>query len=185
MNPIKTINKAYAQYINERSGISTPDMAASLELCQYIFNLCEQYQYKKVIDLGSGITSFALRYYQSLHDNVIVYSVDDNHDWLQRTKDFVISHGLNSENFICGIDNILESDFDLVVYDYGRMPTRTKNLESAINLCKSDGIIYCDDCQKTKYYEHVKQTASKTFNITAIDETIDQFNRFGVILTKN
>ena len=40
MNPIKTINKAYAQYINERSGISTPDMAASLELCQYIFNLC-------------------------------------------------------------------------------------------------------------------------------------------------
>lgn len=182
---METINKAYEQYIDPRSGISTPAMAASLELCQYIFNLCEQRQYKKIIDLGSGITSFTLRYYQSLYDNVIVYSVDDNNDWLQRTKDFVISHGLNSENFICGIDNILESDFDLVVHDYGYMNVRTKNLESAISLCKSDGVIYCDDCHKSIYYDYVKQIAGNTFNVTAVNETIDQFNRFGVILTKN
>lgn len=181
---METISNAYKQYIDTQTGISTKDMAASLEACLYIFNTCQQHQYKKIIDLGSGITSFVLRYYQSLYDDVIVYSVDDNKEWLQKSIEYVASYNLNTENFIFGIDDINEYDFDFVVYDYGYMPVRSENLRRVISFCKDTGSIYCDDCHKISYYEYVKQIASNDYHITEIGETRDSFGRFGVVLNK-
>ena len=174
------ITEVYNKYINS---ISTKEMAASLELCLYIFDSCETNQYKRIIDCGSGITSYVLRYYQSLYNNVIVYSVDDHKEWLQKSKSFVESYGLNVDNFVHEMETIIDTDFELVIHDYGRMPTRTRTLEYVLDtLSKPGTVVILDDCHKLSYYNVVKKTLdSKSLNFNEIEETRDTLGRFSVL----
>jgi len=181
MNHNIKITEVYNEYT---SSISTKEMAASLELCLYVFNLCETRKYKNIIDCGSGITSFVLRYYQSLYDDVIVHSTDDHPEWLQKSKDFVDSHGLNVDNFVYGMENISGKEFELVIHDYGRMPARSKTLEYVLTtLSKPGATVILDDCHKKPYYDVVKKTlSSKSLDFKKIEETQDIFGRFAVLV---
>lgn len=181
---IQAITDAYNIYTSGTKSISTPAMAASLQACIFLFKICQDNQFKKLIDLGSGITSFVLRYYQSLYNDVTVYSVDDNADWLEKTKSFIQHFDLNNDNFVHMINAVKELNFDLVVYDYGYMDVRKTNLRKAIGLCATTGTIYCDDCHKVDYYKYVKRVINDNYIITEVPSTFDTYERFGILLTK-
>jgi hypothetical protein len=180
MNHQMKITEVYKNYT---SSVSTKGMAASLELCLYVFNLCEKNQYKNIIDCGSGITSYVLRYYQSINNDVVVYSVDDHDIWLQKSKDFVESYDLNVNHFIHGMENITDITFDLVIHDYGRMPARQKMLEYVLNVLSAPGTdVILDDCHKPGYYNFAKSVLnSKKLNFNKIEETVDGLGRFSVL----
>jgi hypothetical protein len=56
----KKLKPYYSEYVNH---ISSPEMAASMELAGFMYTLCKANQYKKVLDLGSGLSSFIFRLY--------------------------------------------------------------------------------------------------------------------------
>src|SRR5262245_35480678 len=76
------ISPHYEYYIKE---VSTSKMAVSLNTAIILYMFCEALVPKQIIDLGSGFSSFVLRSYASQSGNCMVYSVDDNQDWLDRT----------------------------------------------------------------------------------------------------
>jgi len=58
-NSIKSEHKVYIEHI------SSPEMAMSLELAYFIMNYCIEYKPKRLLDLGSGFSSFVFRLYQN------------------------------------------------------------------------------------------------------------------------
>jgi len=79
-------------YKNYCKNVSPDSQALSLKASVYCYNYCVKNKPRKIIDLGSGFTSFVLRLYQknfSTEDfKIYVYSVDDNKKWLNKTYNF-------------------------------------------------------------------------------------------------
>lgn len=181
------IKDIYKDYI---TNISSEDMAASLELCLYLEEYCNENNPKKIIDLGSGITSCILRMYKKNHPDVIVFSVDDNKSWLKKTTNFLEKYELSTDNMIHGIEKVNESDFDLIVHDYGNMSTREKSFEKMLSMGNKNTIYIIDDCHKVGYYRFVKQISNeKNMKLFELDETSDNIptkaprQRFSIKLT--
>lgn len=166
---------AYNEYV---TSVSNKNMAISEEACLYILKFCLENKPLKITDLGSGITSYVLRLYQQYsNDDVIVFSVDDDGNWLLKSKEFCNKHNLNNDNFLGNIELLQEheNEFDLVIHDYGRMPTRTANVINAFNLAKIGGTIVFDDCHKKSYYTHIKNTLrTLSQEIIELPETEDK-----------
>jgi hypothetical protein len=53
-----------------------------------------------VLALGSGFSSYVLRRYAAQDNRGVVTSVDDSAEWLSVTKNFLLDHGLSTENLI-------------------------------------------------------------------------------------
>ena len=164
--------KAYSDY---NDSVSKLGMAFGKESCLYVLKFCLENKPLKVVDLGSGISSYVLRLYQyHSDDDVIVYSIDDHKGWLGRAKDFCSGYNLNTDNFLHGIDKIDDEkgDFDLVIHDYGSMGTRTNNIVNAFDLTKVGGTVIYDDCHKLGYYNIVKNKMKDlSQEVIELDET--------------
>ena len=176
-----SLEKIYSEYV---TSVSSPLMAASLELCKYIQKVCNEHEFKRIVDLGSGITSYVVRQYQALNDDVIVYSVDDNKQWLDKSKNFVNNYELNVDNFVLGIENIPTKYFDLIIYDYGRMPVRSQMLEYALcNLGTLSAYYILDDCHKNGYYKQLKALSERNnLELSELLETKDDFGRYASLI---
>ena len=82
------LQKKYNFYVQN---ISTPDMAISFETAIFLKEICHNLQPQKILDLGSGFTSFLLRYYAKTQQSIPdVYSIDNQAKWLEKTKLFFI-----------------------------------------------------------------------------------------------
>jgi hypothetical protein len=73
-------------YLDYLTRVGHPNHAASLELIATLWLLAEDSGARRIIDLGSGFTSFILRTYAAEHPGVEVWSVDDSAEWLERTR---------------------------------------------------------------------------------------------------
>ena len=166
---MEVIDKQYLKnmYDDYVKNFSSPNMAASYELCEYLINQCIDNDYKKIIDLGSGVSSAFLRYYKSKFNEVIIYSVDDSKEWLKITKEFLVKYNLSTDNLIYDIETVNENNFDLVLYDYGRMDTRQKYLSYVISNLSNKTYV-------TKFATDNKMT------LVDITETHDNFKRYSM-----
>jgi len=177
--------EAYKDYV---TNVSPAGMAYSKEACLYTLQYCLENKPLKIVDLGSGISSYILRLYKKYSsDNVITYSVDDDEAWLAKAKQFAAKYELDCDNFIYDINNIKDGfeEFDLVIHDYGRMPIRTETIIDAYALLKVGGTIIYDDCHKGYYYKLVKQKMQElSQEIIELEETRDEGGRFSVKVIK-
>jgi predicted O-methyltransferase YrrM len=141
------------------STISSKGMALSLETAALIWVLCEERKPSSVLDLGSGFSSFVIRSWAKQNATSLpVWSVDDDTSWLQRSKLFCEEQGVGTTNFATWVDFQREqTQFDLVIYDLGRMQCRSKNLVRALNFRSPDGVVVVDDMHKFNYAKEVRQ----------------------------
>ena len=109
---IKKIRKIYREnekdytskledmYLYYTTNISNASMAASLKCCVFLLCLYKALEPEKILDLGSGFSSYALRYFNGrfLPDSEI-YSVDSSKGWLEKSKQFCQLNTLNDEHF--------------------------------------------------------------------------------------
>jgi len=98
------------------SNISRADMAASFELSSLTFQLCLNVKPKKMLDMGSGFSSYVLRTYADESTESKVYSVDDDSAWLEKTRNYLRDSKVNTENLLT-LDNFIQSnekDFDFI-----------------------------------------------------------------------
>jgi predicted O-methyltransferase YrrM len=173
----------YESYVRN---VSTADMAVSLETACLLRLLCEGLEPQRVLDLGSGFSSFTLRSYQPARGRPAICSVDDDPEWLQRTRDYLDEQGLPTDDLWIWSD-FQSSDhapFDLVFYDLGRMPLRRRALRQALSLGRG-GSVLLDDMHKHEYAQEAYSTLAGLgctwFNLRAL--TLDERGRFSVLVT--
>ena len=130
-------------------------MAVSLESAALLHVLCDTIKPARVLDLGSGFSSFVLRRWreQTGSDTRIV-SVDDDAAWLERTGQYLSQQQLPTHDLFVWSDFVdLETDepFDLVFHDGGSMRFRLEQVAFVCSETRKGGMLLLDDMHKPDY----------------------------------
>jgi predicted O-methyltransferase YrrM len=157
------------------TNISSDSMAASLELAGVIYALCQFRKPARLVDLGSGFSSFVFRQYakEATHPCEVV-SIDDDAAWLEKTKSYLDSNGVGT-NKVMTLDAFLasqEREFDIVLHDMNFVEVRRNYIDEVIDRAVKGGLIIFDDVHKTDYFHDVvkalKRRKIKFFNFKAL-----------------
>ncbi len=169
--------------------ISTGGAAASLELSALIYACCTALSAKRVVDLGSGFTSFVLRQYQSRSEHPVeVWSVDNSAEWLAATGRYLESNGLSQDNLLLWDDFAASFDtiapLDLVVLDVRPITRRIEWLPRLLGALNPKGIVIADDMHKP-HMRRPTLEASRKLGAPCIDcsaLTKDSYGRFAAAI---
>lgn len=175
----------HSQYVRD---ISAPAMAASLELSAFLLSLCEASGYKKIVDLGSGFSSFVFRYYAKTTPGVEVYSVDDDAQWLEKTRGYLKSREV-SDNNLMTLKEFIRLDpgsFDCILHDLNFVEVRIEYVKTLLAMLGANGIFILDDMHKPEYrYKVLKELRGTSWDIyNAKEFTHDKFGRYSMIALK-
>lgn len=169
------MDEPYERYVSQ---VSIASMAASLQMCKFLGDLCRAVRPTNVLDLGSGFSSFVLRHY--CED---VWSVDDDAGWLDKTRDFLVSEGVRIDQILHLDEFAWDRTFDLVFHDIGLMALREQLLAAAYRATGEGGVLVLDDVHKPLYKKSVERVvADPKFSLRAC--TLDQFGRFGMVVLR-
>jgi predicted O-methyltransferase YrrM len=179
------LKKYYDMYVKE---ISSADMAASLELAVFMFTICKLNNYKKLLDLGSGLSSFVFRLYAKENSDVEVYSLDDDAAWLEKTKSFLQQHQLDVKNMYT-LEQFLklnEGAFDCILHDLNFVEVRINYIERIMKMVSQNGIVILDDVHKPDYLfallTKLNTLHTKVYNVKPL--TSDVYGRFSLAVFK-
>ena len=118
----------------------------------------------------------------------MVFSVDDDAAWLEKTKDFLLQHQLITDN-IFTLDQFLKSgekEFDCILHDLNFVEIRIKYIEHIMRISKRNGLVIFDDVHKPDYLFalliKLKNMKAKKYNIRPL--TYDVYGRFSLAATK-
>jgi len=174
-----SIKPQYEEYIRE---VFTPDMAVSLRTAVFLRVFCEGLKPKRILDLGSGFSSFVLRTYAATQNDVVVCSIDDSPEWLDRTRIYLASHNLSTERLILWsqFEQYSFDRFDFILYDLGNMNLRKDSLHLVLKIGEEKGVILLDDMHKASYEQYV-HNCLKHYSYCYFDlklYTLDEFGRY-------
>jgi len=175
-------------YENYITNISTGVMALSLEASVFMSVLCKIYKPRNILDLGSGFSSAAFRIYaEDANPRPKIWSIDDAPEWLDKTKEFLSSQHLNTEQLMTwdSFIDINQDTFDFILHDLGSMKTREELLPKVLTLVSSNGFVILDDIHKMNYRTSAKRIVKEKgliyHNLKAF--TLDRFNRYCALVT--
>lgn len=181
----KIIEPIYKIYIKN---VSTKEMSCSLELALFLFHLCVQLRLNNILDLGSGFSSYIFRKYLQIYNaEGQIVSVDDNIEWLNKTKNFLEEHKISIPSLLTYDDYVTliqnqRYNFDLVFFDFGNMKVRIELLNDLL-ISNKTSIIVFDDMHKKSYRKKVigklKQINTNYYSLYCY--THDEFDRFSYI----
>ncbi|HNT51727.1 MAG TPA: hypothetical protein PKK67_14135 [Cyclobacteriaceae bacterium] len=169
--------------------VSRADMAMSLELAAFVYALCVKKELKNLLDLGSGFSSFVYRLYASTHSGVQVVSVDDDAQWLEKTRMYLRDQNLSDTRLITLEQFLAEpvSGFDCVLHDLNFVEVRINYLPQVVAATAHAGVLILDDVHKPDYLYQVlkklKQEPVAVYNLKPV--TLDSFNRFALAVLKD
>lgn len=168
------------------ASVSSPEMAVSLNSAILLTVFCENLKPMRLLDTGSGFSSYVLRSYAAT-TGAEVFSVDDNEHWLEKTREFLKAHNVSSDNVMNWKDFSAAQNqpFDLIFHDLGSMPTRSETLGPILNLTKGgSGILFLDDMHKPDYERFVRRTIKNVpcgyWEATAF--TLDELGRWAAVV---
>lgn len=173
------------QYYKEN--VSSGGSAISLELAEVLFALAKLKQARRILDLGSGFSSYVFRLYQAQYGPSEVWSVDSDPFWLERTKDFLTEKNLNTENLFTW-DQFLQKDkpkFDLILVDIRPVANRVNNFDLFMDILSDKGFLVYDDCHKQHLYKPLSKKIglnknSIMYNLHKL--TFDSYERFSILI---
>ena len=146
------IFRVFQQDYNERIG--HPVHAGSAELVALLQVLVDRMEPTKVVDLGSGFSSFVLRTLARRNaQGMVVWSVDDSPEWKEKTRLYLEEMKCQTNNLHTWDEFISEgtNGFDIVLHDMGSMEFREETLRQALDLARPGGLVILDDVHKPAY----------------------------------
>ncbi len=170
----------YEEYISK---VSIEVMAISLELSVFCILMCDMMRPQNIVDFGSGYSSYIFRSLTSIIDEnyqPTIWSVDDSAEWINKTKKFLGSHNISSDNVITW-DAFIQQNlgpFDFILYDLGGFEFRKENLKQIIKLCDKNGTIIFDDMHSAEYGRYLNKILKKN-NCTCFDIRYYSKDKFG------
>ncbi len=179
------LKPVYDRYIKD---VSSKEMAVSWQTSCFLYAAAKTRDCKKILDLGSGFSSYLFRAYAiNSRNGASIYSVDDNDFWLEKTRTFLTEHEMPVDQLstLSDFDQQNKSGFDLIFHDLGSMATRAELLSFAISLLEPGGMLVLDDMHKTRYRSvaagKVKKAGLCLYSIRKY--TLDELGRFAEIAT--
>lgn len=169
----------FNEYIGE---VSEAEHAMSLQTASYLLFLCRALDAHRVLDLGSGFSSYVLRHYaETATHPVVTCSVDTDPVWAQRTVTFCNAHGVAAyvESWADFIDIDVEP-FDVVFHDLAGGMLRNEAMPFACSLVAPTGVIVFDD----SHHDGHRAAAQSICAADALEwfslhrQTSDRFSRF-------
>ena len=175
------------RYYNKN--ISRGNHPISLELSNYLYDLCWKIKPKMILEKGSGFSSLVFRKYSLVSwRDVKIYTIDHDAHWLNKTKKFLRYCEVTTNNLYLwpqflefGLDSKLK--FDLILDDY-YFPTRTKALHLVIGMLKGGGYLILDDAHNKRLKNTIVR-AQRRFNIDVnylLKETKDEKERYSALI---
>lgn len=163
--PSEGMRSAYLEYVKE---VSKPEWAISWQLACFLDKTIHQLKPKRMLDLGSGFSSFVFR-----SNNAEVISADKDPKWLERTREFLSKHKLSADNVIEGFDKI-EGEFDLILLDYA-----IEDRVALFKFAREHGkVIVLDDMHFKLYREAAAEFFKDDLVFDLKEETMDTFGRY-------
>jgi predicted O-methyltransferase YrrM len=178
------LRPAYDRYVTE---ISTWKWAVSWPTARLLDTLCEALRPRKVLDLGSGFSTYVLTSWaQRTGAEVEIVSVDDSVDWLAKTRAFLAGHGLDAQLLDAAeLPSLPDAAFDLAFDDIGRSEDRANVLDTVIRVMAPGAVVVLDDMNVRGYRRQVR-TRLDTVGwplYSVRGETIDAKGRFAMLTT--
>ena len=143
-----------AEFRDYTDTVSYEGMPISFEVACFLWSLCQATAPKRILDMGSGFSSFVFRRYQSYASlRPEVWSVDESGEWLEKTGDFLRSRNLTDDHLYTWDDfqTLEPGRFDLISHDLGYMTDRPDIFERLLELKNPDGVIIVDDLHNAQY----------------------------------
>lgn len=188
------VERLQPDHVDYCTRIGHPNHAASVELAAFLVTLCDALVEtgeppRRVVDLGSGFTSFVLRCWAHQQpDGPEVWSVDDSSEWLEKTRGYLVEKGCSTDHLYTWSDfrERAPYDFDIVVHDLGTMDVRARTLSEVIELARPGGLIVLDDVHKPDYrrfaIEELARHELEVISLKAI--TRDALTRYAYLVEK-
>lgn len=157
-------------------------MAASPELARFLLAWCRCRRPRRIADLGSGFSSWLFRWWAAGEsEDVTVVSVDDDPAWLERSRAFVASRGLDASGFVEWPAFLGGGErFDLVLWDYGDIRIRAERLPEVLARVDGGGALVCDDVHKHRVWKAARSCAGapglESYSLRAF--TLDRWGRY-------
>jgi predicted O-methyltransferase YrrM len=174
----------YVEYV---ATVSTGGQAISLELATFLHVLCRLVKPNRLLDTGSGFSSFVFRLFQKEAPNdVEVWSADDSPVWLDKTRDFLERKNVPTENLVSweSFVRCVTDPFDLVLHDLGSTALRQESLPTAMSLALPGGYLVVDDWHKRQIRSSARRTLKgrgvSHFSLKRLTE--DQFGRYSLLV---
>ena len=171
------LTEAYGSYV---ASVSSPQWAISLQTAAVLHGLCTLLRPQRALDLGSGFSSFTLR--GCAPEGSVVHSVDEDPQWLARTRDFLSGNGLRTEGLFVWseFEGRAGETYDLILHDMGRLELRLAALPRALALAAAEGIVVLDDMHEPEYAARaVACCKGAGFEICSLRAlTLDEFGRY-------
>jgi len=175
----RTLHAAYTTSVSDTLN------AISLRQVALLAFLIRTRPVSRVLDTGSGFSSFVLGNEAKRKENVTHFAVEDNEFWRGRTKEFLHENNLPPENVISWKAFQADSslcDFDLVFHDLGNMTTRILSLSQIEPRLSSQGWLILDDMHKPTYCPHALRMLDERWIAQSLVElTLDAVGRFAYI----
>jgi predicted O-methyltransferase YrrM len=176
-------------YIKYIKTVSNKGMTASLNTCIFLLALYDYTRAKKVADLGSGFSSFALRSLRNLEniDSEII-SVDTNDIWLKKSYKFCEKNNIYDKNFkLWETFKDTNEKFDLIFFDMDANKNRPSYFSFIFEkLTTSNTFILIDDLHKQSMHNGLKKYLSKNkislTNYNIKNKTLDELKRFSTLI---
>jgi hypothetical protein len=171
---MKELSQAYQEYI---AAGANPVYAIGLPIAAYLDNLIVELKPKRVLDIGSGFSSYVIR----THPEIDAYSVDEDEQWATFTRDFLRSQQLDAGHVFTSMEfhGLDAGKFDLVLLDAGFEIRRLQLLRASLIRVCDGGTLILDDGQWSQMwracdvYSKIQQYA-----FSESRECIDEFGRF-------
>jgi len=165
---------AFADYITH---YSVETEAISLAASYYLLETLHRGHVKRVLDLGTGWSSYVFRFYKKMFaKEMTICSVDESEHWLGMTARFLAKHDLDTSDLRLW-PRTGERGYDLVFLDMGRPWERHACVAPALK--KAEGMLVCNDLHYEGYRTQLQNTlGAMGLVLTPIPETTDRFGRF-------
>ncbi len=144
-------------YLDYVSRVSWADHAVSLETAACLLQICETFRPERVLDTGSGYSSYVPRRYD--HGATVV-SVDTDEGWLRRAAEFLVDTGVGAEGLTTwdGVQSARPEPFGLIFHDIEGAP-RAPTMEQVMRLATPDGHVVVDDVQDARVRREVRRVS--------------------------
>ena len=170
----------YQQYT---TSVSRSRSAMSVELACLLTYMCENLNPKTILDTGSGFSSYMFRRYrESSGRECKIYSVDDNPEWLEKTRIFLEGEGLSADGLMTW-DEFLKSPpavFDLVSHDIGPVAGRAQALPKLLQMIGREGVVLVDDMHKDHFRKPIENIL-RNYRVRTYDMSrysLDEYGRY-------
>lgn len=174
-----------APYRTYVQGVSSADHAASLEVSVYLDTVCKARRPTRLLDTGSGFSSYVLRRHATRHPGVEVVSADDSAEWLERTRAFLEAQDLSVGRLITWdeIGRLPHEAFDLIFHDVAGGQIREDGMPVVAKLLRPGGCIVFDDAHHHGHRRRMVQTARessmRTFSLRRW--VLDGYGRYAIL----